>query len=807
MKRNLTILFLILTISARADFLANNFWPNAAFENGTNLDLADGSGTPSGWIRSGSDPTICQVTTNNSVSPTHSLIVTDNDASNYGEWDFDLELAGLANPGDALNLRYYQMYSVAGGEMRVTVLFFDAADNLLVQNHFTVTGDSPGWTGTMETSTFTRTSHSLAVPAKAVRIQVAVVSGGSTATTGFLAIDDLSIARTPIPRLLTGNLWPNSTFESGTNLNQPGGIPTGWTSGGTATSECQVATNNYVSSGHALMVSDADTNSFGEWTADLSLTGLFGAGDLMDLQWFELYSITNGPMHVSASFYDAGGQLLVLNAFFASEQSPGWQGAVTGSGFTQRNESLTVPPGAVRLRISIGSDVKTTGVLLIDDLSVARPAQPIILAGNFWPNPRFESGGSLDNTNGTPFGWSCVGDVSICQVTTNTYASPTHALALIDGNTNSSGQWEAEVLLSTNASPLDILDLQYYEVHSITNGQMRLSALFFDANSNLVGQTDFALAGQSAAWKGGLTGSALEFQTQQVLVPNGAVRLTIVVASGGPDGTTGVLVVDDLSVAKRSMPASVLAGNFFPNPTFEDGSQLDNASSALPAGGWQLGGNNPGIDQVSTNNSVSPTHSLALIDNDPNGYGEWYTFVNLAGLVAGQDAVDLQWFQIYSVTNGNMRLSFAFLDDQGDVLSSQDFTTAGTQSSGWGGSLANSSFEAQFQRLEVPVGASQLRVNFASGGSVGVMGVMLIDDLSVRLSKPIITGGIIDSTGFTLTWNSMSSRTYTVLYSNTLGPAAAWTKLATGVASAGLTTSYLDSAFSGQAGFYRVVQE
>lgn len=59
-----------------------------------------------GWVRSGSDPTICQVTTNNFISPTHSIMVNDNDASNYGEWDYDLSLVGLANPGDALNLRY-----------------------------------------------------------------------------------------------------------------------------------------------------------------------------------------------------------------------------------------------------------------------------------------------------------------------------------------------------------------------------------------------------------------------------------------------------------------------------------------------------------------------------------------------------------------------------------------------------------------------------------------------------------------------------------------------------------------------------
>src|SRR5260221_7204302 len=82
---------------ARADYLPNNFWPNSAFESGSSLDSP--TGTPTGWNRGGSDPTICQVTTNNSTSPTHSLIVNDADIANYGEWYSDLILTGVANPG------------------------------------------------------------------------------------------------------------------------------------------------------------------------------------------------------------------------------------------------------------------------------------------------------------------------------------------------------------------------------------------------------------------------------------------------------------------------------------------------------------------------------------------------------------------------------------------------------------------------------------------------------------------------------------------------------------------------------------
>jgi hypothetical protein len=797
---------------ARADFRPNNFWPNATFETGSNLDQTNG--TPTGWSQGGSDPTICQVTTNNYVSPTHALIVNDADTANYGEWYSDLNLAGLANPGDALNLEYYQMFSVSGGEMRVSMLFFDAGNNVIAQNHYTVSGDSPGWAGSVAASTFTKVNQALAVPTGAVRMRISVVSGGSSSTTGVLVVDDLSVARAPMPALLAGNFWPNPSFESGSNLDQTSGVPTGWNKYNSGSSTiCQVTTNNYVSASHALAVVDNDPLNYGSWYSDkVSLIGHANPGDTLNLQWFQLYSITNDNMRVTFSFYNAGGSDVSDISFQVTGHSPGWQGAVAGSGFTKVNQVVTVPPNATQLLVQLvsGGGADTTGIMIIDDLSVA-PPPPALLAGNFWPNPMFEVGTNLNQTNGTPAYWSASGsDTSICQVTTNNYVSPTHALAIIDNNTNGYAEWDADLTLSTNATQGDLLDIQYSEMFSVTNGPMRLTVLFFNATSNVVGQSDFTVTGQSLGWQGSIGGSTFDLQKQQILVPNNTVRMRISLVSGGPSLATGVFVIDDLSVARHlvpPLPPTVLAGNFFPNPTFELGVQLDNPTLGLPAGGWQRGGSDASIDQVTTNNSVSPTHSLSLLDNNSGGYGEWYMFLNLAGLVTNLDAVDIQWFQLYSITNGSMRLSFAFLDSGNNTLFSTDFNVTG-QSSGWNGSVAASTFERQFQRLEVPTGTAQLRVNFASGGSSAVIGTVVIDDLSVRLSKPSITGIELQVGGRNLTWLSMSSRTYTVQFAAALGSPTVWTSLVTGLAGAGLTTSYLDAAtHAGKAGFYRVIQE
>jgi hypothetical protein len=805
---------------ARADFLPNNFWPNSTFESGTNLDAADGSGTPTGWVRNGSDPTICQVTTNNYVSPTHAIMVNDQDTGNYGEWDCNISLAGLANPGDTINVRYSEMWSVQDGEMRVAVVFYDAGNNAISAGQFVVTGNSPGWVSTIADSTFTEANQSLVVPIGAVQLQVGVVSGGSTATSGYLVVDDLSVARAPTPELLSGNFWPNPSFESGSNLDQTNGVPTGWNSYNSGSSTItQVATNNYVSASHALAVVDNDPLNYGSWYSNHApLTNTAIAGSILNLQWFELYSITNGEMRVVFTFFDSGGNGLGGDHnFVVNGNSAGWQGTVGDSGFTKRNEQLTVPAGAVTIAVQLvsGGPSATTGLMMIDDLSMATPQAPAILSGNFWPNPTFEAGTSLNQTNGTPTGWVRTGaDPTICQVTTNSYTSPTHALAVIDRETSNYGEWDADLALtSSNAVPGDLIDIQYAALYSVTNGPMRLSVLFFDVNSNVLAATDFNVTGQSGGWAGAIAGSTFTLETQQVLVPANSVRMRFALVSGGPELATGVLVIDDLSAAVHfvpPLPPTVLAGNFFPNPTFEAGVQLDNPTLGIPAGGWNRGGSSASIDQVSTNNSTSPTHSLELLDNDTGNYGEWYMFFNLSGLVTNNDAVDIQWFQLYSVTNGSMRLSFAFLDSGNNQLFGIDYNTSpnGTNA-GWQGSVGPpSTFEQQFQRLAVPVGTTQLRVNFASGGASSVIGVMLIDDLSVRLSKPYISAATGQPGDFNLTWNSMASKNYTVQFTGTLSPTPTWTTLATNIPGAFPTTFYLDTvSHGGRQGYYRILQQ
>ena len=813
---------LIVASPARADLLPNNFWVNSTFESGTNLNQT--SGTPSNWARDGGDTTICQVITNNSVSASHSLAVIDT-TGDFGEWRSDVTLIGNATNGDVLNIQWYEMYNLSAPEMRLTVQFFNAATNVVGETHFTTSGTTnAGWMGTIASSTFTKRNAALVVPVGAVTMRCALVSGGDPAITGVMVIDDLSVAR---DNLLPGNFWVNSTFESGINLNQTNGTPANWTRGGGDTNICQVTTNNSVSPSHSLAVIDNNANTvtgWGEWRSDVSLIGNASPGDTLNIQWFEMYNINfaSSFMRLTVQFFNASSNVVGTTDFTTSgTTNAGWRGTIANSTFTRRNAGLIVPAGAVTMRCALASGgfPGIMGVMVIDDLSVANQSVPLLLPGNFWVNSTFESGTDLDQTNGTPANWiRGGGDPTIDQVTTSNSVSPSHSLAVIDNNTDIDlgyGEWYSDVSLIGNATNGQALNIQWFEMYQVSEGpqhEMRLTVQFFNAANDLLRETHFITTGtNSAGWMGTIANSTFTKRNGALLVPTGAVRMRCSLVSGGSGEPTGVMVIDNLSVALNSavpvIPPTVLPGNFFPNPTFEVGSLLDDPAAASPAS-WTRGGSDATSDQVTTSNSVSPTHSLSLVDNSVGTYGEWYQYLTLDG-VATDDVLDVQFFRIYSTTNGNMRLTFGFRDAGGVSFGPEYNFEIGGQSPGWLGSVAASPFERVSGRFVVPAGTAQLSAKFASGGSGGVTGTMVIDDLSVRISIPVITSITADVGGKTITWLSMPSKLYTVQFASALGSPTVWTSLVTNLAGdPSLSNSYLDTAIHlGSAGFYRIIQQ
>lgn len=185
--------------------------------------------------------------------------------------------------------------------------------------------------------------------------------------------------------------------------------------------------------------------------------------------------------------------------------------------------------------------------------------------------------------------------------------------------------------------------------------------------------------------------------------------------------------------ASASLQAAVLPGNVWANPTFE----ID--PTAVGGGGWGLGGNAPGNLVWSTANSTSPTHSLGL-DDQNNGYGEWYADQSIASLGLSPGAnINLHWEELWKIT-GEMRLTVRFLDVNYWGNDNHFVQNAG-QSSGWNTTPGDSTFTSRNELLTVPLNgqggmgpgldAVWMRIALVSGGPGEAKGDYLIDDLSV----------------------------------------------------------------------------
>jgi hypothetical protein len=550
----------------------------------------------------------------------------------------------------------------------------------------------------------------------------------------------LLLSTPPIIRAdtLTNNFWLNPTFEVGQDLDLPTGTPMGWKRGGNDPTICQVSTANSASTKHSLAVIDQNSDGYGEWYADFPLAGLVREGRLVNLQWFELYSNDGGEMRVTAVFLNAAGGTIGAQHWVVRGQSKGWTGSIATSTLTRRNESVALPPGTRTFRLSLvsGGSLSTTGVMLVDDLSAAlAPSVPVLQFGNFWPNPGFELGENLDSpTQGKLANWNRGGsDPSLVQITRDNYNSSTHALAVVD-NGASFGEWFSDFDLGDRAKPGDKLSLQWFELFNVSaGGEMRLSAQFSKADGSVAGLQHFIARGQSAGWAGDVPNSSFAKHIENVTVPTGGTKLRLSLVSGGPPETTGLMVLDDLSVAPPPRAPVVLDGSVWPNPGFEEGAQLDNPKAAQPTG-WLRGGSDTSFDQISTANWASPAHSLAVADTRDDAYGEWYRIQDLAGLAQPGQTLQAQWWWLFDTT-GDMRLSFLFLGSDNTAVGQKNYIVKG-QSAGWKGSIEASSFTRRVARIPVPEGAMRLQTTLASGGSLQVTGTIQLDDFSLRVAPP-----------------------------------------------------------------------
>jgi len=219
-------------------------------------------------------------------------------------------------------------------------------------------------------------------------------------------------------QIQAGNAWPNPTLSTAA----PAGVdqvysyyntpyytpsvtgdsnprPVGWHRGGvdfgtTSTpamlfyNPAEGSTLNPSPSGYALEINDNDNSNYGEWFSDWNaLPAAATGGTTVDVRFFWEYTNLNSTQRpsdqfrVSANFGDAVSNDTLTpdpNNLGHSDFTLAAPGAADETSWTQVDELLTVPAGAVSMRITIdsGGSSQATGQLWVDDISVAAVPEP-----------------------------------------------------------------------------------------------------------------------------------------------------------------------------------------------------------------------------------------------------------------------------------------------------------------------------------------------------------------------------------------------------------------------------------------------
>jgi signal transduction histidine kinase len=177
-----------------------------------------------------------------------------------------------------------------GDPMRFVVHFRDAQNVPVGSADYPVHGDSPGWTGKVETSPFLERSETVTVPDRCSNARIWIPSGGNPDTMGIYVIDDLKVTGLTEAGE-TNKLLLFDDFETGHDLDNPLGVPDGWVRDGTSLSIAQIVKTGHGTHDHALALIDDAPDKFGAWDADDKNLLPVASGERLLFEWKEMYSV------------------------------------------------------------------------------------------------------------------------------------------------------------------------------------------------------------------------------------------------------------------------------------------------------------------------------------------------------------------------------------------------------------------------------------------------------------------------------------------------------------------------------------
>jgi signal transduction histidine kinase len=175
--------------------------------------------------------------------------------------------------------------------MKVSVQYRDSMNQLVGSKDFIETGESPGWTGELETSPFHPRKEHITIPERATRMGVLCYSNDDGPGVGIFGVDRLQLKIKKASSSFIEEI--NFSISQGTDLHKPLGIPEYWHRQGTRADLAQLKIRQSPVPHPILAIVDDDTRRYAIWTHSNKKEIPVSEGDQVTLEWETAYSLGN----------------------------------------------------------------------------------------------------------------------------------------------------------------------------------------------------------------------------------------------------------------------------------------------------------------------------------------------------------------------------------------------------------------------------------------------------------------------------------------------------------------------------------
>lgn len=179
--------------------------------------------------------------------------------------------------------------------MKVYLQFWDNETLDLGQvvggSSYYMTGETPGWRGSVEKSVFIQRRETSVAPGRSVVVKIAITSLGYRPAIGLVGMDAI---RLRIEHPEQGGradqyTWP---MTEGIGLNEPMGIPAHWVRQGSLAEMAQLRIRPTPVPHPVLVLNDTSANRFAVWITDITTQVIpTHPGDQVTLEWQTAYSV------------------------------------------------------------------------------------------------------------------------------------------------------------------------------------------------------------------------------------------------------------------------------------------------------------------------------------------------------------------------------------------------------------------------------------------------------------------------------------------------------------------------------------